>query len=80
MVLQDLLQVVGSEGREQVDQISKVHLLPRFVDWDKGSQLLSLLQLSIQSAMLNSRCKGGADKREVKGHVAGVDRWQEDPV
>jgi hypothetical protein len=79
MVLQDLLQVVGTEGREQVDQVSKVHLLPCCVDWYKGSQLL-LLHLLIQSAMLNSRCKGGADKREVEGHVACVDRWQEDPV
>jgi hypothetical protein len=80
MVLQNLLQVVGAKGREQVDQISKVHLLPCCIDWDKCGQLLSLFQLSIQSAMLNGRCKGGADKREVEGHVTGVDRRQENPV
>jgi hypothetical protein len=80
MVLQDLLHDAGAKRKEQVDKIGKVQLLPCCVDWDKGYQLLSLLQLSIQPAMLNSRCKGGADKREVKGNVAYVDRWQEDPV
>jgi hypothetical protein len=80
MILQDLLQVVGAKGREQIDQIGKVHLLPCCVDWDKGGQLLTLFQLSIQSAMLNGRRKGGADKREVECNVAGVDRWQYNPV
>jgi hypothetical protein len=80
MILQDLLQVVGTVGREQVDQVGKVHLLPCCVYWDKGGQLLSLRQLLIQTTMLNGRCKGGTDKRETEGNVTGVDRRQEDPV
>jgi hypothetical protein len=80
MVLQDLLQVIGAMGRKQIDQIGKVHLLPCCINWDKGGHLLSLHQLLIQTTMLNGRCKGGADKREVEGNVTGVDWGQEDPV
>jgi hypothetical protein len=80
MVLQDLLQVTAAKRREQINQIGKVHLLPCCVDGDKGGQLLSVNQLLIQPTMLNGRCKGGADEREIESYAAGIHRRQEDPV